>query len=179
MVIGGGVAGVTAAIEVRKLHPAAQVTLIGGESYDFYNRMAIDRLAGEETAIAKLYLMPRDWAESRGITYLRGIDVASFDPLERRVSTNEGETIPYDRLVLAMGAVSAVPPLDGFGMGGTFVLRTIDDAVGIQQHIRGRRALRACAWRRPARPGSRAQHERTGSARHGARSGGMAASPPA
>lgn len=143
VVIGGGVAGVTAAVEVRKLHRGAQVTLIGAEPYDFYNRMAIDRLVAEETGIAQLYLMPRDWAESRGIRYLRGVSVRALAPAERRVTTEDGEEIAYDRLVLATGARSAVPPLEGFGMGGTFALRTIDDAIKIQQDIRGRRSRAA------------------------------------
>lgn len=143
VVIGAGVAGVTTAVEARKLQAGAHITLIGAEPYDFYNRMAIDRLVGEETGIAQLYLMPRDWAETRGIRYLRGVSVRAIARDVRRVTTEDGEDIPYDRLVLATGARSAVPPLDGFGMSGTFVLRTIDDAIRIQQDIRGRRTRTA------------------------------------
>ena len=51
--------------------------------------------------------------------------------------------MPYDRLVIATGARPFVPPIDGFGAEGCFVLRTIDDAVQIQQHIRRRRCRTA------------------------------------
>src|SRR5215204_5861659 len=39
-------------------------------------------------------------------------------------------------MVIATGARPLVPPIEGFGAPGSFVLRTIDDAVQIQQHIR-------------------------------------------
>jgi nitrite reductase (NADH) large subunit len=143
VVIGAGAAGVNAAIEVRKLHPEAEITLLGDEPYDFYNRMAIGKLVSEATAIDKLYLMPRDWASARRIRYLRGISATSVDRAKQEVRTDQGESIPYDRLLLATGAQSFVPEIEGFGLEGTFVLRTIDDAVQVQQYIRRRSCRRA------------------------------------
>jgi nitrite reductase (NADH) large subunit len=143
VVIGAGAAGVNAAIEVRKLHPEAEITLLGDEPYDFYNRMAIGKLVSETTAIDKLYLMPRDWAAAWRIRYLRGVSATAIDRTKREVTTEEGETIPYDRLLLATGAQSFVPEIEGFGLDGSFVLRTIDDAVQVQQYIRRRRCRRA------------------------------------
>jgi nitrite reductase (NADH) large subunit len=143
VVIGAGAAGVNAAIEVRKLHPEGEVTLLGDEPYDFYNRMAIGKLVSETTAIDKLYLMPRDWAAARRIRYLRGVFATAIDRMKREVRTAEGESIPYDRLLLATGAKSFVPEIEGFGLEGTFVLRTIEDAVQVQQYIRRQRCRRA------------------------------------
>jgi len=140
VIVGTGVGGITAAEEVRRLHPDAEIAVLGAEPYDFYNRMAISKLLSESTAIDRLYLITRDWAESRGIRYLPGVAASYVDREKRQLITEEGECIPYDRLVLATGARAFVPPVDGFGMGGTFVLRTIDDAVSIQQHVRRRRA---------------------------------------
>jgi nitrite reductase (NADH) large subunit len=105
VVIGAGSAGVNAAIEVRKLHPKAEITLLGDEPYDFYNRMAIGKLVSETTAIDNLYLMPRDWAATRHIRYLRGVSATAIDRTKREVRTKEGETITYDRLLLATGAL--------------------------------------------------------------------------
>ena len=143
VVIGAGAAGVNAAIELRKLHPEGEVTLLGDEPYDFYNRMSIGKLVSEATAIDKLYLMPRDWASTRQIRYLRGVSATAIDRERREVITEEGEAIPYDRVLLATGARSYVPEIEGFGLEGVFVLRTIDDAVQVQQYIRQRRCERA------------------------------------
>src|SRR2546430_13161189 len=51
-----------------------------------------------------------------------------IDPGAQEVVTEDGKSLPYDRLVLATGSHSMVPPIEGFGMPGSFVLRTIDDA---------------------------------------------------
>ncbi len=143
VVIGASVAGVNAAIELRKLHPEAEITLLGDEPYDLYNRMAIGKLVSEATAIEKLYLMPRDWATAKRIRHLRGVSAIAIDRTRREVSTYEGEAIPYDRVLLATGARSSVPEIEGSDLDGTFVLRTIDDAVQVQQYIRRQRSRRA------------------------------------
>jgi NAD(P)H-nitrite reductase large subunit len=136
VVAGAGVAGVTATEELRRVLPDAELTLIGDEPYPFYNRMAITRLVSESASIESLYLNPRDWAESRRVDYRRGVAVAAIDRESREVRLDDGKRVPYDRLVIATGARPFVPPIDGFGADGCFVLRTIDDAVQIQQHIR-------------------------------------------
>ena len=143
VVIGNGIAGVTAAVELRELHPDADITILAAEPYDFYNRMTINELVTESTAIKQLYLMPDNWAESRRIRYVRGVAASSINPAAREVITGDGEVLRYDRLILATGARAFVPPIERFGIGGSFVLRTIDDAVQIQQYIRRRRCRTA------------------------------------
>jgi len=138
VIVGTGVAGVTVAEELRHGLPDAELTLVGAEPYDFYNRMAITRLVSESVSIDSLYLNRADWAESRMIDYRRGVAAVAVDRARAEVETETGERLPYDRLVLATGARPFVPPIDGFGIAGSFVLRTIDDAVQIQQYVRGR-----------------------------------------
>jgi nitrite reductase (NADH) large subunit len=136
VIVGAGVAGVTAAEELRRVLPDAELALVGDEPYNFYNRMAITRLVSESASIESLYLNRRDWPESRRVDYRRGVAAAAIDRANREVETEDGERFPYDRLVIATGARPFVPPIEGFGVAGTFVLRTIDDAVQMQQHIR-------------------------------------------
>src|SRR6266540_2858403 len=136
VVVGAGVAGVTAAEELRRALPDAELTLVGEEPYDFYNRMAITRLVSESASIDSLYLNRRDWAKSRRVDFRRGVAATALDRANREVEVADGQRLPYDRVVIATGARPLVPPIDGFGADGSFVLRTIDDAVQIQQHVR-------------------------------------------
>lgn len=136
VVVGAGVAGVTAAEELRRALPDAELTLVGEEPYDFYNRMAITRLVSESASIDSLYLNRRDWAESRRVDYRRGVAARAIDRTNHEVEIADGQRLPYDRVVIATGARPLVPPIDGFGADGSFVLRTIDDAVQIQQYVR-------------------------------------------
>jgi NAD(P)H-nitrite reductase large subunit/ferredoxin len=143
IIIGNGVAGVTAAVELKELCPELAVSVLADEPYDFYNRMIINQVVTEELAIRQLYLMPGDWAETRRIQYHRGVAASWIDTHHQEVVTRSGEALPYDRLILASGARPFVPDIDGLNLAGSFVMRTIDDAVQLQQHIRRRRCRTA------------------------------------
>ena len=143
VVVGNGVAGVTAALELRDHRPGLDITLVGAEPHDFYNRMVINKLLTGPTTIDRLALMGRDWAESRHIRCLRGVAARHVDRQRGVVRTDNGEILPYDRLLLATGAEGLVPPIGAFGTPGSFVMRTIEDALRLQHHIRDRRCRRA------------------------------------
>jgi nitrite reductase (NADH) large subunit len=143
VVVGAGVAGVTAAEELRRVLPDTELLLVGEEPYHFYNRMAITRLVSESTSIDSLYLNRRDWAESRRVDFRRGVPATEIDRQNREVAIADGERLEYDKVIIATGARPFVPALDGFGADGSFVLRTIDDAVQIQQFIRRTRCRTA------------------------------------
>jgi NAD(P)H-nitrite reductase large subunit len=143
IVIGNGVAGVTAAVELRELSSNLDITVLGDEPYDFYNRMIINQVMTEELAIRQLYLMPHDWAETRRIRYRHGVAASWINTDHREVITQEGDALPYDRLILATGARPFMPDIDGLHLPGVFAMRTVDDAVGVQQHVRGRRSRTA------------------------------------
>ncbi len=104
VVIGAGVAGVTATEELRRAFADARLTLIGDEPYPFYNRMAITRLVSESVSIESLYLNPRDWAQSRRVDYRRGVAATAIDRASREVSLADGQRVPYDRVIIATGA---------------------------------------------------------------------------
>jgi NAD(P)H-nitrite reductase large subunit len=135
VVIGTGIAGITAVEEVRKLDPEVEITVVGAERHDFYNRMAISRLVDEDTTPDKLSLMSSDWARRRRVLYLPGVSVAAIDKSGREVIPTEGVSMPYDRLVLAMGARSRIPSIEGIDLPGVFALRTIDDALEVRRHV--------------------------------------------
>jgi NAD(P)H-nitrite reductase large subunit/ferredoxin len=143
VIVGAGVAGVTAAEELRRTLDDTELTLICDEPYPFYNRMAITRLVSESVSIESLYLNPRDWAESRRVDYRRGVAVTAIDRANSAVSLEDGQEIQYDRVVIATGARPFVPAIDGLEADGCCVLRTIDDAVQIQQYIRRTRGRTA------------------------------------
>jgi nitrite reductase (NADH) large subunit len=143
VIIGNGVAGVTAAVELRERDPDVDIAILGAESYDFYNRMVINKLLPESTAIDRLALLPSDWATSRRIRYLRGITARSINRVRCDVTIDGADTLPYDRLLLATGAACHVPAIENFTKPGTFVMRTIDDVLRFREHILERRCRRA------------------------------------
>lgn len=134
VVIGNGIAGVTAADHLRRRHPATKIDLIAEEPHHLYNRMGISRLVYGRSAMQGLYLNPDAWYEERGITTWLNTRALWIDRDKREIALGTGEKLPYDRLILASGSRSLVPPIDGFGTPGTGVLRSAADAMALRAY---------------------------------------------
>ena len=132
IVIGNGIAGVTAADQLRRRHPDVEIDVIAEEPHHLYNRMGISRLVYGRSAMQGLYLNPDAWYEERRITSWLNTRALHIDRGDRVVQLGTGETLHYDRLILATGSSSHVPPIEGFGVPGTAVLRSADDAIGLR-----------------------------------------------
>lgn len=143
VVLGNGIAGVTAADHIRRRHPDCEIHLVGRENHHLYNRMGISRLIYGRSAMHGLYLLPEAWYDEYKITLWLNTRATNIDRAAHQVSLATGETLPYDRLVLAMGSRSFVPPIDGFGLAGTFVLREANDAMQMRAYAQEHQAQHA------------------------------------
>ena len=139
VIVGNGIAGVTAADYIRRRHPACEIHLIGRESHHLYNRMAITRLVYGRSAMSGLYLQPESWYEERKITSWLNTQVAHIDPTTHEAILATNEIIPYNRLIFANGSSSFVPPISGFGIPGTYVLREAEDAIHVRAFVQKHR----------------------------------------
>ncbi len=135
VVLGNGIAGVTAADFVRRGHPDCEIHLVGQESHVLYNRMGISRLVYGRSAMQGLYLLSEEWYDEHGVTAWLNTVATRIDVVAKRVSLGTGETVPYDRLVIATGSSSALPPFDRPDRPGSFVLRSAGDAIEVRAYV--------------------------------------------
>jgi nitrite reductase (NADH) large subunit len=143
VVVGNGIAGVTAADHIRRRHPECTIDVVAEEHHPLYNRMGIARLIYGRSAMHGLHLNPDSWYEERGISTWLNTQAVRIDRDARVVVLGTGESLRYDRLILATGSSSFVPPIEGFGSLGTFVLRSADDALAIRAYAQRHEARRA------------------------------------
>jgi NAD(P)H-nitrite reductase large subunit len=141
VILGHGIAGVTAADYARRRHPDCEIHLIGRESHTLYNRMAISRLIYGRSAMQGLYLQPESWFGEHRIETWLNTQAAELDPASRQVRLATGESLNYDRLILATGSRSRLPDIAGIERAGAFVLREADDAIALRAYAQ-RRAVR-------------------------------------
>ena len=135
VVIGNGIAGVTAADFTRRGHPDCEVHLVGAESHVLYNRMGISRLVYGRSAMQGLFLLAEQWYDDHNITAWLNTVATRIDLAAQQVYLGTGDVLSYDRLVLAMGSSSTVPPIEGFGCPGSFVMREAGDAIAIRAYV--------------------------------------------
>ena len=135
VVLGNGIAGVTAADFIRRGHPDCEIHLVGGESHVLYNRMGISRLVYGRSAMQGLFLLGEQWYDDHGITAWLNTVATRIDVPTKRVFLGTGDALSYDRLVLAMGSSSVEPPIAGFDRPGSFVMRDAGDAIAIRAYV--------------------------------------------
>ena len=114
------------------------VTVLCGESRPAYDRVGLTRYFTERDADA-LSLTPSGFMDVHGITLKLDTRVSGIDRQARTVTTETGERLGYDRLVLATGSYPFVPPIDGNDRAGCFVYRTLEDLDAIIQAAEGAR----------------------------------------
>jgi NADPH-dependent 2,4-dienoyl-CoA reductase/sulfur reductase-like enzyme/ferredoxin len=143
VIVGNGVAGMGVADALRRASASVQITVVGNEAHAFYNRMGIGRLVYDSAGMEGLMLVPGDWAARQDIRVHLGSVAAQIDRERRLLRLASGETLPYDKLVLATGASSTLPEADFLSHPNAFVLRSADDARAIRDYVQRRQARRA------------------------------------
>ncbi|MEO6446782.1 MAG: FAD-dependent oxidoreductase [Gemmatimonadaceae bacterium] len=140
--VGSGIAAGSAAESIRTVAPHARVTMISAEPdslYSLYSRPALSRPVKGEISQGQLHLRSAEQLAllelERLSTYVRSINRATHE-----VTTGDGRTLPYDRLLLATGAASLPPSLPGASLRGVVVLDGIRDAHRMLLLARGARA---------------------------------------
>ncbi len=128
IIIGGGIAGVSAAEAVHALQPDADITLISEEHDLPYFRMSLTRYLAGEVEREKLTLHNQQWYLQNHITILLNTHVEAVEAAAKQIVLANGQKLPYDKLILASGAHPNVPPFPGRELKGVQTLRTLDDA---------------------------------------------------
>ncbi len=116
LIIGAGPAGVTAAEHIRKLDPAARVTLLAAENVPPYSRMALPYFLVGDVPAEGTYLrkQPAHWERQRiELKYGRA---SSLDAAASELELVGGERLRYDRLLVCTGATATRPPIDGIDL---------------------------------------------------------------
>lgn len=137
VVVGAGLAGGSAAATLREAGFDGDVLLVGEEPDPPYDRPPLSKafLQGEDPDIA--FKPAGFWDESSIATRL-GVAADAVDAAGHTVAAG-GETIPYDRLLLATGGQPRRLEVPGAGLDGIHLLRTIADARRLRDDAAGAR----------------------------------------
>jgi len=137
VIVGAGVAGANAALEVGRLARDVHVTLIGSESHLPYQRPPLSKgfLRGTEPFEDAL-VAPHTEYERLGIDLMLSRRAVKLEPESKRVRLDGDEVIPYDRLLIATGGHKRHLKFPGADLEGVFDLRTVEDSERIRAAAR-------------------------------------------
>jgi len=127
VIIGSGIAGISAAETIRKHDPLSSIRVITSEHELPYYRMNLTRYLAGELDAGKLSLHPQAWYTQNRIDLELDRTVSQLLPAEKVLLLLDGTRVPYDILILAVGAHPFVPPFKGVELKNVLTIRTVED----------------------------------------------------
>ncbi len=133
VIVGGGLAAARAAEALRKEGYGESITVVGDEPERPYLRPPLSKeyLRGESDR-EKVYVHPATFYEEQRITLRPSTTVSAIEPASREVALDDGERVPFDRLLIATGARPRALTVPGADLPGVMTLRTVADADAIR-----------------------------------------------
>ncbi|MCX7670492.1 MAG: FAD-dependent oxidoreductase [Anaerolineae bacterium] len=128
VIAGNGFAGVTALETIRSVDPQVQITLIARENRGFYSPASLFAYMEGRVDEAHLILRDADFYRKMAVQTFFGRQVVRLDAAARTVALDDGTTLPYDRLLIATGAVTRGRNIPGRRAQGVFKLDWLEDA---------------------------------------------------
>jgi CoA-dependent NAD(P)H sulfur oxidoreductase len=142
VVIGGVAAGMSAASQARRRAPDAEVIVLERGPYVSYGACGMPyNLLDPLRSMQDLVVISAErFRSERGIDVRTGAEAVAIDHGRRRVTVRDRasrvDELPYDTLVLAMGARAVRPALPGIELPGVFLLRELTDGEAIKRFLR-------------------------------------------
>ena len=136
VIIGCGQAGGQAAASLRQEKYEGPITMIGQEPYIPYQRPPLSKqyLSGEQEK-EKLSLRQESFYSEKEINLMLETSVLSLDPHKKELQLEKGETVTYDKLLIATGGRPRKLEVDGHTLKGIHYLRNIDDVDAIKTQM--------------------------------------------
>lgn len=138
LIIGNGIAGLSATEEIRKKDADAKILIVSDEKPSTYWRTRLSDLISKEFNDDDLYVKKEPWYSERKIDERLKTSVDKLD-LDKNVAIlSDGEEIEYKKALLATGAHPFVPPITNINSDGVFAIRTIDDLMNFKDYVNGK-----------------------------------------
>ncbi|MBI4098928.1 NAD(P)/FAD-dependent oxidoreductase [Candidatus Parcubacteria bacterium] len=148
LIIGGGVAGTTAAETIRQRDPAGSIAVVSDEPHRLYSRVLLSKANFflEKIPFDHIWLKSEAWYGENRIELMMGKQAVRLDPAQKVVVLENGEELQYRKLLLAVGGCArAWGGVAGSDKRGIHSLRTLDDAKNIIAALKSTRPARAVA----------------------------------
>lgn len=129
VIVGANLAGGTAAITLREEGFDGEIVLIGAESQSPYERPPLSKeyLQGKKP-FEEALLKPVSFYAEHNIRTLFGVRAARIDPQNQLVELEDGDRVPYQKVLVATGVRNRPLRVPGADLEGIYDLRTVADA---------------------------------------------------
>ncbi len=137
VIIGAGQAAGQAAASLRQEGYEGAITIFGDELFAPYQRPPLSKqyLSGE-LSIDRVYIRPIKFYEDRNIDLQCGVRVVAIDRQAKTISTDNGQTVPYYKLLICTGSRPRQLDIPGSNLPGIHYLRQLDEVDRIREDMK-------------------------------------------
>ncbi len=132
LIIGNGIAGVEAAINIRKIDKEGNITIITKSENLFYFRPRLIDYLANKVIFKEIIAKQKNFYEEQRIKNVFNTKITGIRLEAKNAIDSSGVTFKYDKLLLAAGAKPFLPPIDGIDKKGVFAFRQKKDADNIK-----------------------------------------------
>jgi len=135
VVIGNGISGIIFSKTLRELDQDVEIDVFAREKYHYYPRPNLIDFLAERIPFERLFAFPEDWYTNQNIRIHLSKPVKKILPASCEIELDQGYKERYDRLIVANGSYSFVPPFQGTEKKGIYTLWNLDDAYRILEYM--------------------------------------------
>ena len=127
VVIGSSAAGINAVRELRKTDPAGEIVLVSKDK-NVYSRCILHQYLCGERTLERLNFAEPDFDRLYRVNWMRGREAVGLDREQKTLLLDGGEKLSYDKLLIATGSHTFIPPIKGLDGAVNYIgFRNIDD----------------------------------------------------
>ncbi|WP_047380326.1 FAD-dependent oxidoreductase [Cetobacterium sp. ZWU0022] len=138
VIVGGGVAALSAAKAARERSEDVRITILSNENEYPYYRTLLSEMIGESIERDKFLVKNEKWYEDKKIEVRLNTVVENIDHESKRLKTSKG-IVQYDKLIIATGAKAMIPSIGNSHLKGIFTVRDKNDVDEIKNYCIGKK----------------------------------------
>lgn len=132
LIIGSSHAGLSALKAIRIQDTEGSITLVTQEDTLPYSPTILPYVISGQVDPEQIFLRDGDDLDRYRVIFRKGARVVAVDSDNHAVALSSGETLKYEKMLLATGAEPTLPPIPGLKEASCHVLRTLGDALRLQ-----------------------------------------------
>jgi len=137
IIIGGSIAGMSAAREIRRLLPQSSILVVSRENQLPYKRTSLSKKMHSHITPEEIQLQDEVFFEESNIDIMPGSEVVAIIPESRTLKLDDGGVLGWHHLLIACGSVPIFPAnLRRHDSGDCYVFRTWDDMVALEKRLK-------------------------------------------
>lgn len=148
LIVGGGIAGTTAAETIRKNDTEGSIIIVSDEPHRLYSRIMLSKpnfFLGK-VPFERVWLKPEFWYQENKMELLAGRRACKLDPGRKIVTLDDESEWRYEKLLLAPGGYARRWEIPGSNKAEVYYLRSLDEARAIMEAVSPVRTGASCLY---------------------------------